>query len=212
MKLYYNPVSTFSQKVIMGFHEKGQTFDGQVVDLFSPEGAAAYRKVYPLGKVPVLVLSDGWMIPESAIILEYLDTHVEGGTRLLPKDPDQARQARFHERVSDLYLHEPLATVLFDGMKPEAEREPKRVAKAKERLDVMYAMMDKHYAKNTWALGEAFSVADCSAAPPLGYLRGMYSFDRYPNLVAYAGRLAERPSYRKAFEEAAPIVAKMMGR
>jgi len=114
--------------------------------------------------------------------------------------------------MSDLYLHEPLATVLFDGMKPENEREPKRVAKAKERLDVMYQYLEKHHEKRTWALGDSFSIADCSAAPALGYLRSIYPFEKYPHVVSYAGRLAERPSYRKASEEAAPYLAKMMGR
>jgi len=113
----------------------------------------------------------------------------------LPTDKDQARQARFFERLSDLYLHDPLQTVLFDGRKPEAEREPRRVAAAK-----------------TWTLGESFSVADCSAAPALGYLRMIYPFDKHPNVVSYAGRLAERPSYRKVHDEAAPFLAKMMGR
>ena len=212
MKLYYHPISSFSQKALIGFHEKGVTFEPQLVNLMDAAARDAYRKVNPLGKVPTLVLSDGWTIPESAIILEYLDGHHDTGTRLIPAGKDDARQARFFERLSDLYLHEPLATVLFDSRKPEAEREPKRVAAAKARLDTMYESLDKHFAKRTWMLGEGFSIADCSAAPALGYLKMIYPFDKHANLVSYAGRLAERPSYRKVLEEAAPYLAKMMGR
>lgn len=212
MKLYYHPLSTFSQKTVMGFHEKGVAFEPQIVNIMDPEAQAAYRKVNALGKVPTLVLDDGWVIPESAIILEYVDTHFDSGTRLIPAERDAARQARFFERLSDLYLHPSLATVLFDGRKPEAEREPRRVAAARKTLDVVYERWNEHFAKRTWFLGDAFSVADCSAAPALGYLRMVYPFDRYPNLVSYAGRVTERPSYRKVHEEAAPYLAKMMAR
>jgi glutathione S-transferase len=211
MKFYYHPVSSFSQKALIGLHEKGVKFEPQVVNIMDPAAREAYRKVNILGKVPTLVLDDGWTIPESAIILEYIDTHFDSGTRLIPENKDEARKARFFERLSDLYLHEPLTTVLFDSRKPEAEREPKRVAAAKARLDTMFESLDKHLAKRTWALGDAFSIADCSMAPALGYLKMIYPYAKHTNLMSYAGRLAERPSYRKVSEEAAPYLAKMMG-
>jgi glutathione S-transferase len=212
MKLYYHPISSFSQKVLVGFHEKSVAFEPNIVNLMDAASREAYKKLYPLGKVPLLVLDDGWMIPESATILEYLDTHFDSGTRLIPAGKDDARQARFFERMSDLYLHEPLATVLFDSRKPEAEREPRRVATAKERLETMYAYLDKHMAKRAWAMGDGFSIADCSMAPALGYLKMIYPYDKHPNVASYAGRLSERPSYRKVQGEAAPYLAKMMGR
>jgi glutathione S-transferase len=214
MKLHYHPISSFSQKTLMGLHEKAVAFEPQLVNIGDAAAREAYRKINPIGKLPTLVLDDGWTIPESAIILEYVDTHFDSGTRLIPADKDQARQARFFERLSDLYLHDPLQTVLFDGRKPEADREPKRVATAKERLDVMFQQLEKHFAKpdRTWVLGDAFSVADCSLAPALAALRFIYPFAAYPNVVSYAGRVTERATFRKVYEEAAPHIAKLMGR
>ena len=35
------------------------------------------------------------MVPESSIIIEYIDRHCPGGTKLIPDDPDLSRQVRF---------------------------------------------------------------------------------------------------------------------
>ncbi len=210
MKLYYHPLSTYSQKTLMAFHEKRVSFTPEIVNLFSPEGQAAYRKIYALGKIPLLTLDDGWTIPESSIIIEYLDTHFSSGTRLIPEDKDLARRCRFHDRQFDLYVNEPFQKVFFDARRPEAERDPKGVAAAKERLDLMYTYFNKVLEKNTWVLGETFSMADCAAAPSLAYLGATYPFDAHPHLKAYWGRLAERPSFKKVLAEAEPYIAKLM--
>ncbi len=210
MKLYYNPVSSYSQKTLMAFYEKGVSFEPNVVDLMNPEANAAYRKIAPLGKVPLLVLDDGWMIPESSIIIEYLDTHFDG-PRLIPADPDRARQTRFFDRLSDLYLNDTMTTLLFEPSRKPEDKNPRGVRKAKETLDTMYALMDKSYATKTFAMGDEFTMADCAAAPCLFYLKRAYPYAQYPNVSAYADRLLSRPSYQKVMAEAKPVLERMFG-
>jgi glutathione S-transferase len=209
LKLHYYPLSPFSQKVLMALHEKEYPFEPALVDITNPEARTAYRKINPLGKVPLLE-GGGEFIPESSIIIEYVDLHHDGKARLIPADADQARKARFYDRIADHYLTSPMLTVFFDGRKPEAEREPKRVAEAKATLDIALGLFDGHFAKNTWALGSTFSMADCALAPALSYLKMVYPFDAHANLKAYAGRLTERPSFKKVMAEAAPYLAKAM--
>ncbi|MBL8722042.1 MAG: glutathione S-transferase family protein [Myxococcales bacterium] len=211
MKLYFHPLSTYSQKVVMGFHEKQASFTPEIVSLQDPASRAAYLAVNPLGKLPTLVLDDGYSIPESSIILEWLDTHVSTGNRLIPDDKDLARRTRFHDRLADLYVNNPTATLFFDSQKPEAQRNPAAVKAAHETLDTMFGILDKAFAKNTWALGEIFSMADVAMAPTLGYLRRVKPFTAHKNLVSYAGRLFERPSYQKVAADAAPYLAAMKG-
>lgn len=208
MKLYFHPISSYSQKVLVAFHEKGFPFEPEIVDLFDPEARAAYAKVYPFGKVPLLVGGDNF-IPESSIIIEYVDAHFGGGTRLIPEDKDLARRTRFYDRLFDLYVNEPVTTLIFDSMKPAAEKEPKRVEAAKTRLDQAFAMFDRHFEKKTWTLGDDFTMADCAAAPALAYARMVHPYDQHKNLSAYFGRLAERPSVAKTLAEAQPYLAKM---
>src|SRR5262245_33415841 len=129
MKLHYFPLSTYSQKALIALHEKGVAFEPTFTNLTTQEGRDAYRKVYPLGKVPLLELAGGHIIPEATIIIEYIDTHFDG-PRLIPADTELARRTRFLDRVADNYVNDPFRTIFFDTRKPEAEREPKRVASA----------------------------------------------------------------------------------
>ena len=55
MKLYYHPLSSYSQKVVMAFHEKGAAFEPVLVSLMDPQQKADYKKIHPLGKLPLLV-------------------------------------------------------------------------------------------------------------------------------------------------------------
>ena len=91
MKLYYHPVSAYSQKVLMAFHEKEVSFEPQIVDLMDPEAREAYLKVNPFGKIPVLLLAgEERIIPESSIIIEYLDTHHDSAA----EPPPAAKQPK----------------------------------------------------------------------------------------------------------------------
>jgi glutathione S-transferase len=208
MKLHYYPRSSYSQKTLIAFHEKAVPFTPVIVNLPDPAVRAEYAKISPLGKVPVLVLDDGWKIPESSIIIEYLDTHFTSGPRLIPEERDQARQTRFHDRLADLYVNEPMTKLAFDAMKPEDKRDPDGVAAARARLDTMYAGFDQHLGKRSpWLMGDAFTMADCALIPSLGYLRTLHPFDRWKNLSAYANRAFERPSFQKVAAEVAAFTS-----
>jgi glutathione S-transferase len=211
MKLHYFPLSTYSQKALIALHEKGLSFTPALVALNDPAARAAYEKLNPLGKVPLLELDDGWKIPESSIIIEYLEGHFDNGTRLIPLERDAARQTRFRDRMADLYVNDPMIAIITDGFKPVAEREPQRVAKARATLDKMYGMLEHDLAGKAWVMGEAFSMADCALAPPLGYAARLHPFEAFPNLRAYAARLRERPSIQRVAAEAAPYLAKIFG-
>ena len=213
MKLYYMPISTYSQKTLIAFYEKGVAFTPQIVlPMDPPEAKAAYLKINPLGKVPTLVLDDGHIIPESTTIIEYLeDHHGASGTRLIPEgSKDRARQTRFFDRQCDLYLNNTMQTIFFDGRKPADQRNPAGVAAARKTIDIMYPMFDEHMAKRTWMMGDDFSMADCAAAPCLAYLRMIQPFEQHKHLSAYAARLMERPSFARVLSDAAPYMAKMM--
>jgi glutathione S-transferase len=60
----------------------------------------------------------------------------------------------------------------------------------------------------TWAMGDAFSMADCAAAPAMFYANLVMPFgDTHKNAAAYLGRLMERPSFARAVKEAQPYFA-----
>ena len=54
LKLYFHPLSSFSQKVLVAFYENGTPFEREIVDLGDEASAAAFKKVWPIGRFPVL--------------------------------------------------------------------------------------------------------------------------------------------------------------
>jgi glutathione S-transferase len=195
MQLYYHPRSPYSHKVMIALAEKRVAFEPVMV---RPDDARL-AKLTPIRKVPLLVLADGWKIPESTIIIEYLDAHFPTGTRLIPEDRDQARQTRFHDRIADLYLAEPLMALLLERGDADA---------AHARIDAMLTGLDEHLGNRAWVMGDAFTMADCSLIPTLWYARELHPFGRCEHVAAYFARALERPSVNGVFDEVAAHLAR----
>ncbi len=207
MKLYYNPISNYSQKVLIALYEKGLDFDPEIIHLMDPDARKKYREIYPMGKIPCLELEDGRIIPESSIIVEYIDPLAK--PTLIKGDADATRKIRFKDRMFDLYLNDAVVTLLFQGMKPEAEQDPERIEKAKFQIDTMYSFMEHEFGQQDYANGDEFTLSDCAAAPALFYAEKVAPFAEYKNISAYWERLKSRPSIQRTHEEAAPILAEM---
>jgi glutathione S-transferase len=211
MKLHVLPISSYAQKTLMAFYEMGVAFDRIVVNVLDPVESAAFRKLTPLGKNPLLELADGRRIVESSIIIEYVDRHANTGHRLIPDDPTAALEVRLRDRFADLYFNTPMSKLAQDSRAPVGESDVRGVRLAKAMLDAMFAMTDSDLAHRAWVAGDAFSMADCAMAPVLAYLRDIRSFDAYPNLTQYAARLLARPSFVRVSEEAAPFMSMLAG-
>lgn len=208
MKLYYFPLSPYSQKAIIALEEKGAKYESELINLGDMAARAEYEKINRFGKVPYLRDAErDWGVPESTTIIEYVDQHV-AGPRLLHADADLARQQRFHDRIFDLYVTEQALKIFFDGRRPEEKRDPMGVEMAQKRLDKTYALYDEYLAKRNWLVGDAFSIADASAAAALGVARQVRPYDAHKNVNAYFGRLAERPSVQHAFKQAQEFLAR----
>lgn len=175
-----------------------------------PNAHAEYRKLYPLGKIPLLMIGDH-MIPESTIIIEYLESHfADAGTRLIPEEVDAARQVRFMDRMNDLYLINSAGTPFFAGMKPEADRNQAAIDKARATLDFIYDKLNQRLSENQWLAGEQFSMADCSAIAGLQLAEKRYQFaDKYPQIQAYFERALARPTVKEIMQAGSVAQAKV---
>lgn len=210
MQLYYHPLSPYSQKVLIACYEKRITFIPDIVDLKNPAERKAFCKIYPLGKIPLLITDKGRMIPESSIIIEYFDMTFTRTPNLIPVDIEQSRQVRFKDRMHDLYLNDPTITILFETRKPATEQDPALINKSRHTLDVMYEFLNNELNNHTWSNGENFSLADCAAAPALFYAQRVHPFTKFPVIKAYFSRLMGRQSFQKVIKETEPLVKKFL--
>ncbi|MDE0303671.1 MAG: glutathione S-transferase family protein [Albidovulum sp.] len=110
--LYHHGSSVCAAKVRFAMDEKGQNWDGVYIDIlkgeqFDPE----YLKLNPKGVVPTLV-HDDLVIPDSTVIIEYLD-QIAPETAVHPADPWERAQARYWTKAVDEDLHPACGAVTF---------------------------------------------------------------------------------------------------
>lgn len=206
LELHFHPLASFCHKVLIPLYENGTAFEPHLVDLGDPTSRAAFAALWPMAKMPVLVdRAAGRTVAESTIIIEYLDRHHPGPVRLVPSDPDLARETRFRDRFYDLYVHEPMQKIVTDRLRPQGQGDAFGVEAARKTLRVAYRMIDAEMATKRWAMGDDFGMADCAAAPALFYAAKVEPFAAdHPHLAAYFDRLLARPSYTRVLEEAEP--------
>jgi glutathione S-transferase len=209
LKLYFHPLSSFCWKALIALYENETPFTPVSVDLSSETERAALLKLWPIGKFPVLRdEATDRTIPESSIIIEYLDNQYPGRTRFIPADGRLALQTRLRDRFYDLYVHLSVQKIVGDRLRPTGRNDPHGVAEARALLQTALGMIDGEMATRRWAAGDAFSMADCAAAPALFYANMVAPFgDTHGNVARYLARLMERPSFARAVKEAQPYLA-----
>jgi len=202
--LYYHPLSSFCWKVLIALYEADVSFEARLVNLGDPADRAAFKAVWPLAKFPVLRDDRrGKTIPESSIIIDYLARTEPSAASLLPSDPELAMQTRLIDRLIDGYIHLPLQRVVADCLRPDGQHDSFGVEQAKDQIRSGYSLIAPMIA-GPWAMGEAFTLADCAALPALFYADYAVPLVDWPELSSYLGRLKERPSVARVLTEAGP--------
>jgi len=205
LKLFAHPFSSYCQKLLIALYENDTAFEYRTLE--DKEAAAELAALWPLKRFPMLV-DDGRVIMEASIIVEHLDLHHPGRVRLVPKDVGGALAVRLMDRFFDNYVMTPMQKIVGDRLRPEADRDPFGVAEARRALEAAYRWLDEAMGGREWAAGEAFSLADCAAAPALFYADWTHPVDKaFTQVHAYRRRLLARPSFARAVDEARPYRA-----
>ncbi len=206
LHLYFHPLSSFSQKVMIALYENDTPFTQHILDLGDEATNKKFLEMWPPRKFPVLRdEARNRMVPESSIIIEYVQQHYPGMARLIPDDGDIARQVRFRDRFYDLYVNVPMQKIVTDRLRPAGKNDAFGVDEARTLLRRAIGMIDREMGLKTWSMGDGFTMADCAAAPALFYAdKVMPLAEKHPNAAGYLKRLMQRPSYARALAEAEP--------
>jgi len=198
-----HPFSSYSQKVSIAFYEKGAPFELRLLSPDNPDAIKERHDLWPVDRFPVLHAGDNTIV-ESTIIIEWLDRQHPTDPRLIPEAPNAALEVRMLDRIFDNYVMTPMMTIVFDRLGFEDARDTYGVTRARETLDKAYGWLDARMATRTWAAAQAFSLADCAAAPALFYADWVHPFTERAGLVAYFRRLLARPSFARCVDDARP--------
>ncbi len=204
--LYLHPLASFCHKVLIALYENDVPFAPVTVDLGDPGDAALHLSRWPVGKIPVLHDdAERRIVPETSIIIEYLQDRAPGPVPMLPADPDSRREARLWDRFFDNYVAVPVQKIVLDRTRPEDGRDPLGVAQARATLDTAYAMIDGQLSAQPWAAGDSFTLADCAAAPALFFASIVHPIPEvHASAHAFLDRLLARRSFARVLAEAQP--------
>ena len=204
--LHYHPLASFCWKVLIALYENGTPFEPRLVDLGDPDSRAAFAALWPIAKMPVLEDSArGCVVPETSIIIEYLDLRHPGPMPLIPADRELALETRMLDRIFDHYVMSPMQKIVFNRFCPAEARNPYDVMAARQLIDTAYGWLEARLEGREWAVGNPFTLADCAAAPSLHYADKVQPMaGRFSTLADYLRRLEGRPSFARVVEEARP--------
>ncbi len=204
LALYGHPFSSYTQKALIALYENGTAFEFRCIGPDTPEHAGEWLRRWPIARFPMLLDGERQVV-ETSLIIEYLQLAHPGPVRLLPYDPMAALDVRFLDRYFDLYVMSAMQLAVDTALLRYPMSVEKGRAMAGERLERAYVWLEGHLAGKTWAAGEAFTLADCAAAPSLFYADWVHPIgEAHPLLRAYRSRLLDRPSFARAVDEARP--------
>jgi len=161
--------------------EKGLDYDAVEIDL-DDRPAWLYEK-NPLGRVPVYEEDGGFVLPESEVIMDYLEERYPEPA-LWPADPAERALGRlwlqrFDDRLGDAYY------ALRRGLEG-----------AEDELDAKLAELDRALKAQPYLTGREYGLADVGYAPWLirATERLSVSLEPFPALSEWLERLSSRPA------------------
>jgi glutathione S-transferase len=201
MKLYYKPgACSLSAHIVL--REAGLPFDLAKVDLVTKtlDDGSDFRAVNPKGQVPTLALDDGvdggGILTEGAVIVQYVaDKAPDSG--LIPPAGTMERY-RVQELLNFIGSELHKGAVPLFRMMTDVVSDSYREFSAKV-LDGKLAVLNRQLEGKTYLTGDAFTVADAYAYTVLSWMpRIGFDLSPFPNLVAFAERVAARPAVQAA--------------
>jgi glutathione S-transferase len=203
LQLFGHPFSSYTWKVLIPLWANETPFTFRIIDPDHPENGEELQRHWPFAQFPLLI-DAGRPIPESTCIIEHLDAHHPGANRWIP-DGELGRRVRFLDRIFDLRVMDRTTIAVVDAIRPQEHRDPYGVARARAQLHVAYDWLESNLGNGPWAAGDAFTLADCAAAPALFYADWVEEIGpERPKLSAYRARLLAHPAVARAVDGARP--------
>jgi glutathione S-transferase len=179
MKLYSQPLSPYSARVRAAIYAKNLP-----VEIVAPpedwRSSNAFRTVNPLMRIPVLVLDNGATLPESGVIVEYLEDKFPKPS-LRPRTPEALARVRLVTQVADLYVM-PAAMPLF-YLYDQPQRDEVATQAQWTKLKGMLAQLERLLVADTFATGDRMTTADVWLAPLRFTLFGLMDFTSHAGLL-----------------------------
>jgi glutathione S-transferase len=196
MKLYYSP-GACSLSPHIALREAELPFELVKVDFANGRATAdgnTLDGVNPKGQVPALVLDNGELLTEGAVMVQYI-ADLNPATKLAPAHGTFER-VRLKEWLNFM------ATELHKGMSPFYSKEatPEFKEALKQRIEKRVAYLEERLGTRPYLMGDHFTVADGYAFYNLRSVRRFVRPQLSSSLEDYMARITARPAVKTALE------------
>ena len=123
-----------------------------------------FYETSPIGRIPVLELDDGSIIPESAVISEFIEEKFPEPS-MLGKDPKTRANVRVLDRIGDIYLMNNIFMSL--GQVNRKTRNDAIVELLIGQVNRGLGALEKHISDGPFAAGDEMTLADCCLVPAI---------------------------------------------
>ena len=203
MKLYAVARSPFGVRV-----QAAAALKGISLEILPPPGeglkSPAYLSLNPMGRLPTLVLDDGRTLPESEVIVEYLE-QVFPEPALLPSEPWDRARVRLVGRVAELYVMAPLFALFRHLAEPQDPAVDRLFAEVEAGLGHVETLLGDQ----GFAWGGAPTLADCALAPFLFWIKELAAMLARPSPIAGLPKLAAYDAAIQKHGVIGPLLAAM---
>jgi glutathione S-transferase len=171
MKLYSADLSPYSARVRMQIYAKGIT--DIVFELPEHWGMPIFRERFPIGRIPVLDI-DGDMMPESAVIAEYLEA-IHPDPSLMGITARETAHIRMLARLGDIYIINNMfmlarQTGALSRRTPTAARDDGVSEQLAGEVVRNLKALDTFIGKDGFACCGRITLADCALVPGLFFV------------------------------------------
>ncbi|MBS0223302.1 MAG: glutathione S-transferase C-terminal domain-containing protein [Proteobacteria bacterium] len=205
LKLYYAPGACSTASHI-GLEESGATFDSQALSFAKNEQKTPeYLRVNPRGRVPALVIDEGTIV-ENTAILDYVAGKY--APQLMPKDPVQRARAIslmawFSNNVHPAFTH----IGRPERFASDVAAHENLKATGRENFHAALKEIDGLLAGKTWIMGEQFTVVDGYALVFYGWGKRIgLPMAELKNYTAWKDRMLARPAVKRVLEREQSIL------
>lgn len=195
LKLYCNPISPHSRRVLVALLEKEIEAELVELELNGQPNRAELLAINPFHHIPVLE-DDGFRIVESFAILDYLEAKYPEPS-LLPKDAQNLAKVRMVQMVT---INELLPAVIPLAPIPLGfSVEPEVIKQSQKKVSTVLTFFEEVLGEQKYFIEEQLTLAEVTAGTLVSslHLVGL-SLEHHPKLNAWLENLNQRPAWVKS--------------
>jgi len=197
MKLIGSLTSPFVRKVRVVLAEKKLDYQFELENVWAAD--TTIQKLNPLGKVPCLIMEDGYAMQDSRVIVEYLDA-VSPVCKLLPPNGRERADIKCWEALADGVLDAGVLVRLERTLRQQGQQSEEWVARQLQKVELGLQSMADRLGDSSFCASNHYSLADVAVGCCLGWLSFRFPDiawrAAHPNLARLYDKLAERPSFK----------------